>query len=178
MISPELESLPAPLTPVGCDLRDFEFMPLGVNILRDSRFAAAATGDEFRAAVILWSAAWHQTPAGSLPDDNIELANLAGFGRCIDQWLVVRGGALSKFQKCSDGRLYHPEIAKRALQSWAQKLKHHWDRERDRIKKHNLRQKDVPGFVPVPYPTFDQWKAQNRNFAGESIGSGDSGECP
>ena len=63
-----------PLTPQDCDLRDFSFMPLDVVRLRDSTLAIKATGEEFRAAVLLWCASWHQMPAGSLPDDDAELA--------------------------------------------------------------------------------------------------------
>lgn len=42
-----------PLTPQDCDLRDFSFMPLDVVRLRDSTLAIKATGEEFRAAVLV-----------------------------------------------------------------------------------------------------------------------------
>lgn len=111
------ESLPAPLVPAEVDLREFAFMPLDVRRLRDSRIAAHVTGDEFRAAVLLWCASWHQEPAGSLPDDDVELAQLAGCVK-LRAFRKLRSAALHGFIKCSDGRLYHPVIASFAVRVW------------------------------------------------------------
>lgn len=111
----------APLVADDVDLRDFPFMPLDVVKLRDSDIAAIASGDEFRAAVMLWCAAWHQVPAASLPDDDRMLARLAGYGRDIDGWLAVKSEALRNFVRCDDGRLYHPLIAEKAVDSWEKK---------------------------------------------------------
>lgn len=106
-----------PLTPADLDLRDFTYMPLEVLRLRDSDIAVLATGDEFRAAVLLWCAAWHQVPAASLPTDERLLANLAGYGRDLEGWRIVSGAALRGFVECSDGRLYHPVIAEKAIEA-------------------------------------------------------------
>ena len=78
----------APLVSPEVDLRDFAFMPMDAVTLRDSDLATMATGDEFRAAVLLWCACWHQVPAASLPNDDRLLAKLAGYGRGVDDWLV------------------------------------------------------------------------------------------
>jgi hypothetical protein len=110
-----------PLVPPEVDLRDFPFMALDVRRLRDSRLATMASGEEFRAAVLLWCAAWHQTPAGSVPDDDIELVQLAGYGRDLKTWRKVKANALHGWVKCSDGRLYHPVVAEKALEAWAKK---------------------------------------------------------
>lgn len=110
-----------PLTPIDLDLRDFGFMPLEVVRLRDSDLAALATGDEFRAAVLLWCAAWHQVPAASLPNDDRLLAKFAGFGRDLKGWNAVRSGALRGFVECTDGRLYHPVIADLAIDAGSKK---------------------------------------------------------
>ena len=110
-----------PVSP-DTDLRDFQFMPLDVRRLRDSDLAAYATAEEFRAAVLLWCAAWHQVPASSLPDDDRVLAHLAGFGRDVDGWMKVREGALRHFKKAFDGRLYHSVIAEKASEAWSEKL--------------------------------------------------------
>ena len=67
--------LPEPLVPADVDLRDFQYMPLDVVRLRDSSLAAKASGEEFRAAVLLWYVSWHQKPPASLPDDDEELAS-------------------------------------------------------------------------------------------------------
>ncbi len=114
---------PEPLTPPDLDLRSFGYMPLEVVRLRDSDLVVLASGEEFRAAVLLWCAAWHQVPAGSVPKDERMLANLAGFGRDIKGWRSVSDAALRGFVECSDGRLYHPVIADIAITSGTKKRK-------------------------------------------------------
>ncbi len=110
------------MVPPEVDLRDFKFMPLDVVRLRDSGLTAKATGDEFRAAVLLWCASWHQVPAASLPDDDDELANICGYSRSRREWAKVRVGALRNWTGCSDGRLYHAAVAGKALEAWIEKL--------------------------------------------------------
>lgn len=109
--------LPNPLTPPDLDLRDFDWMPLQVARLRDSNIVVVASGEAFRAAVLLWCAAWHQVPASSLPKDERLLASLAGFGRDQKSWKAVSEDALHGFIECSDGRLYHPVIAEKAIEA-------------------------------------------------------------
>lgn len=107
-----------PLTPPDCDLRQFHFMPFEVGKLRDGEAVAVLNAEEFRAAIILWCACWHQVPAASLPTDDRILARLAGFGRDTEGWMAVKSGALHGFEVCTDGRLYHPTIAAKARESW------------------------------------------------------------
>jgi hypothetical protein len=151
-----IDALPSPLVPAEVDLRDFQYMELDVRVLRDSRFAAQVSGDGFRAGVLLWCAAWHQVPAGSVPDDDIELANLAGYGRFVKEWRKVRDQALMQFTKCSDGRLYHATVCEKALQAWDSKLHHHYDRARDRLRKAN-KARIADGQKPLPELTFERW---------------------
>jgi hypothetical protein len=92
-------------------------MPLDVVRLRDSDLTVLASGDAFRAAVLLWCASWHQVPAASLPTDDRLLASLAGYGRDMKGWSQVREDALRGFVECSDGRLYHPVVAEKALEA-------------------------------------------------------------
>lgn len=113
-----MNSSPEPLLPADVDLRDFTFMPLDVVRLRDSGLAVYASGEEFRAAVLLWCASWHQVPAASVPDDDAMLAHLVGLGRSVKEWKKLRDGALRGWIKCSDGRFYHPVIAEKALEAW------------------------------------------------------------
>lgn len=153
-----MSDLPPPLTPADCDLRDFQYMELDVRRLRDSEFAAASSGEAFRAGVLLWCAAWHQVPAASLPDNDTELANLAGFGRVVKEWRKVRSEALNGFVLCSDGRLYHSVIAEKAIAAFAAKERHAYARFLDRLRKENkAREKD--GKPQLGIPTFDQWKS-------------------
>ena len=111
-----------PLVHPEVDLRDFAFMPLDVVRLRDSDLAAIATGDGFRAAVLLWCVAWHQVPAASLPADDRILARHAGYGRGdAEAWAAVKTEALRGFVQCDDGRLYHLVIAEKAREAWEAK---------------------------------------------------------
>ena len=86
-------------------------MPLDVLRLRDSDLAALSSGDEFKAAVLLWCVAWHQVPAASLPNDDRLLARYSGTGAL---WRKVKAEALRGFVECDDGRLYHATIAEKA----------------------------------------------------------------
>ena len=111
----------APLTSADCDLRDFAYMPLDVVRLRDSDLAAI-DAEAFRAAVLSWCVAWHQSPAASLPDDDAALCRLLGYGRDLKGWQKVRkAGALRGYVLCDDGRLYHPVVAQKALEAWQKK---------------------------------------------------------
>lgn len=110
-----------PLVPAHVDLRDFAFMPLDVARLRDSAIVDEVSGDEFRAAILLWCASWHQVPAGSLPNDPKQLSKFAGYGRVVAEWEKVAEGALYGWVECSDGRLYHPVVAEKALEAWEKK---------------------------------------------------------
>lgn len=168
---------PAPLTPPDCDLRDFQYMELDVRRLRDSEFAAAADGEAFRAGVLLWCAAWHQVPAASLPDNDTELANLAGFGRVVKEWKKVRAQALTGFVKCSDGRLYHSVIAEKAVAAFVAKEKFAYAKFCDRMRKENKgREKDGKPLFGIP--TIEQWKSGAYPHGIPPEGAADSGRIP
>ena len=109
---------PAPLTPPDCDLRGLPYMPLDVIRLGDSDLFALSTGDEFKAAVVLWCKSWVQVPAGSLPADDRILAHLSGTG---PSWKAIKDMALRGWVLCSDGRLYHPVVAEKACIAWKQR---------------------------------------------------------
>jgi CHAD domain-containing protein len=70
----------------------------------------------------LYLKSYQQVPAGSLPDNEIELARLAEFGRDIESWRHVAAIATRGWIKCSDGRLYHPVMCEKALAGWLKKL--------------------------------------------------------
>ena len=131
---------PEPLVPVDVDLRGMPFMPLDVARLRDSDLAIEASGDEFRAAVLLWCASWNQVPAGSLPNAEQPLAAYAGFGRDVKGWKKVAKGALRGFVECADGRLYHPVVAEKALDAWAQRVEHRKGKENENDRKRRERE--------------------------------------
>lgn len=102
---------PAPMTPAGTDLKDFPHTPLFRSRLFGSSFHAKATDSEWRAGVTLWLKSWDQVPAGSLPNDDIELCRLAELARDLKAWKKVRDGAMRGWALCSDGRLHHPVVA-------------------------------------------------------------------
>jgi hypothetical protein len=107
-------SPPPPPIPSDVDLRDFRFMPLDVVQLQNSETWAMADGWTAKALVNLWTKAWHQVPAGSLPDNDDLLRTWAN----VLDWESVRVVALRGFIKCSDGRLYHRIICQKALDAW------------------------------------------------------------
>lgn len=153
-----MADLPEPLTPATCDLQDFKFMPLDVARLRDSDLASDETPECCWAAVLIWCASWHQVPAASVPDSDQWLAKQAGYvarGKVAKEWLEVREGAMRGWVKCSDGRLYHPVVAEKAIEAWDSKLDQRWRTEVGRIKKHNERHGTA-----IPRPTFDDWISQ------------------
>ena len=133
----ETPAKPEPIVPADVDLRDFPYMPLDVRRLRDCRLVAVRSSDEVVAAILLWSASWHQQPASSLPDDDVELAQLAGFGRAVKEFKRVREGALHGLIQCSDGRWYHPVVAEKAVTAWNGKIAEEYKRACDRARKEN-----------------------------------------
>lgn len=111
----------APLVPPEVDLRDFAFMPLEIARLRQSRaWLIAKKNPELAFYMMnLWMAAWHQRPAGSLEDDDEVLLDLS---MCKPaRWNAVRDQALRGWVKGDDGRLYHPVVAEKVMESWKSK---------------------------------------------------------
>lgn len=159
-----------PLVPADCDVRSLPSFDLYVDRLISSELTAIASGEGFRASVLLWCRAWKQVPAASLPDDDRVLAGFVG--RSVPQWRKVRMEALRGFVKCSDGRLYHPLIAELAIKGDASRRKFLAKREADnerlrkwRDAKGETRNETVPATpgetrfethceqtVPVPVP--------------------------
>ncbi len=143
---------PAPLTPPDADLQDFPFMPLHVARLRDSDLAAEGDPEGCWYAVLLWAAAWHQLPAGSLPDNDAVLTKLCGLGRDIRTFRKHRTDALRGFAACADGRLYHPVIAEQVMSGWESKLRQRYRTECATIKQRNVRNK-----TDDAKPSFASW---------------------
>lgn len=106
-----MTDLPSPLTPADSDLRDFPHTPLFRARLFGSSFHAQANDAEWRAGVTLWLKSWDQVPAGSLPDNDVELCRLAELARDLKTWKKLREGAMRGWIVCADGRLYHPVVA-------------------------------------------------------------------
>lgn len=115
--------LPEPPVAADCDLRTFRYMPFDVARFRDSRFSAVIDPAAGFFAVQLWAAAWHQVPAGSLPNEDAMLRMLSGCGRDQRLWDSVKDGALYGFVPHADGRLYHPAITEFVIEAYGKLLK-------------------------------------------------------
>lgn len=150
--------LPEPMTPPDSDLRDFQFMPLDVVRFAQSDLVALEDPQAVVAALLLWGASWHASPAGSLTDDDRTLSHLAGYGRATKEWLKVKPGALRGFVKCADGRLYHPVVAEKVLESWAGKLRQRHRTFCAAIRKHNERSPADKREAP----SFEAWESFGR----------------
>jgi hypothetical protein len=113
----------APLTPEGCDLRNFLRMPLQVGRLLDSNTWIEAADDPRvgHALMSLWAASWGQVPCGSLPDSDAVLTRLS-LCPSGEEWQRIKARALAGWVRCSDGRLYHPVVSEMALECWLSKL--------------------------------------------------------
>ena len=139
-----MDDLPAPPVPADCDLRSFGYMPLDITRLFGSRFHAVANDAEWRAGVTLWAKSFHQVPAASIPDDDVELCRLAELGRDLKAWLKLREVALHGWIKCSDGRLYHPVVAQKAKEAWEAKQARRARTEAARAKRHGHTVTEAP----------------------------------
>lgn len=165
------DALPVPPVPADCDLRQFPDMPLEVTSLRDSDLRRRSTGDEFKAAIVLWCASWHQVPCGSLPDDDVELADLAGIGTgkpAVRAWQKLRGMALRGWFKASDGRLYHELMAKKANAGLAAKQAAKRKRDADAERLRTWRETRNSGNAETVLKRVSSQRDQNRT---EVIGS-------
>ena len=116
------EIFPDPPIPPDADLKDFAFTPIYRARLFGSAFHARASDSEWRAGVTLWLKAQDQVPAGSLPDDDVDLCRLAELGRDLKTWRKIKAGALHGWYKANDGRLYNDVVAEVANDQWASKL--------------------------------------------------------
>jgi Protein of unknown function (DUF1376) len=160
----------APVTPVDSDLRDFPFMPLEIQRLRRSRAWLICKRKPHLAfyMINLWTAAWHDLPAGSLEDDDDVLADLA---LCDpEKWLTLREEVLRGWVKAADGRLYHPVVSEKVGDAWRGKQEHAYGKLVDRLRKEN-RKRAESGGLSVGIPTLEQWvRGEGREgFPPESV---------
>ncbi len=143
--------LPPPPVPPDADLTDFKFMPLEVARLRRSKaWLICKRRPELAFYMLnLWTASWHERPAGSLEDDDDVLADAA---MCSpEKWPKVRGEVMRGWVKHFDGRLYHPVVAEKVNDSWHGRVISRWERECDRIRKENHRRKEKH-LPPLDFP--------------------------
>ena len=104
-------ALPEPPVPADADLRHFPSMQIDVRAVRDGQLAPIQDAQAFTVTMLAYCVAWHQLPAGSLPDDDLMLARL--LSSSLARWRRLRPLVLAGWKKCRDGRLYHPELAEK-----------------------------------------------------------------
>jgi hypothetical protein len=124
-----VDDLPQPLVDASVELKDFPFTPLYRARLFGSEFHSHASDSEWRAGVTLWLKSWDQSPAGSLPNNEVALCRLAELGKDLKAWRKLAPGAMHGWVLCSDGRLYHPVVAEGINDAWQRK-----QAQRDRTK--------------------------------------------
>lgn len=113
--------LSAPPISDDVDLRGFPFMPLEVKRLKESKQWRRARKNPAIGfySLNLWMAAWHQVPAGSLPDDEEDLADYAWCE--MEKWPEVKDQVMRGWEKCSDGRWYHSVLSEKVNEAWGMK---------------------------------------------------------
>lgn len=108
-----------PLVPAEVNLESFPWAPVRLAFLSGHPLALLPNPEPFRALVLLIAQAWRKQPAMTAPNDDVQLAAMAGFGRDVNSWLTVRESVMQDWVLCSDGRWHHPELTSWALQSTA-----------------------------------------------------------
>jgi hypothetical protein len=125
----------------GDTITNYEWMPFHIDKFLDSSMLAEAIAEDRRGdvltAVMLWCKAMKQDPAGTLPDDDVQLAQMAGFGADVAAWRAVRAGALRGWvpviiegeKPGAKPRLGHPFIEPLAVKAMGRKLGRQQSRE-------------------------------------------------
>lgn len=171
------ETLPPPPVPADADLTSFKFMPLEVARLRRSKaWLICKRKPELAFYMLnLWTASWHELPAGSLDDDDDVLADAA---MCSpDKWAKVRADVMRGWAKHADGRLYHPVVAEKVMDSWFGRLMDRWRKECDRLRKENKKRAEK-GEPALDLPPEPKRTSVDRPSDGQRNGGGIPAEKP
>jgi hypothetical protein len=168
------DDLPPPLLPPDVDLRDFRWIKLDVTALINSDFNQTHDDTAWRCGVTLWFRAWHQVPAGSVPNDEAMLCSLAGLGRDLKRWRAVQTVAMHGFVLCSDNRFYHRFLCATALSA-------HTERQAYRMRKLKDRERKSSGsgeeFQRNSSGSDDEIQAEGvRNFGNSAVEGEGEGE--
>lgn len=124
-------------------MRGNDWFPLHFDRLRKSKWWRRASDTARARNVMLWGEAYKAQPAGSLPDDDDELAEAAGYGMDVDAFLAVKAEILSPWTLCSDGRWYHPTLCEVVLDAW-ERLSERRRREAEKKRDQRVRTRAVP----------------------------------
>lgn len=176
--------LPKPPVPPECDLSGNDWFALHFKRLRKSRWWRRASDLARARNVMLWGAAYESIPAGSLPDDDDELAEAAGFGMDADAFIRVKAEIMAPWTLCSDGRWYHPTLVEVVIETWARTSER---RKKDAGKKRDQRAKargvpleteNVPGEISIVPGDTSENDGDKAPYAGASLTGQDKTELP
>lgn len=135
-----MSTLPAPLVPAGVCLTGCDWFQFHYQRLPKSKWWRRASDMARARNVMLWCAAFGQSIAGSLPDDDDDLAEAAGFGMDTVAFAALKAEIMAPWTLCSDGRWYHPTLAEVVLETWEkQSTKRKADAERKRRSRDRVR---------------------------------------
>lgn len=163
-----MSELPAPLTPPGCTMAGNDWFPLHFRRLRVSKWWRRATDLARARNIMLWGEAYQAVPAGSLLDDDDELAEAAGFGFDVDAFLAHKAEIMAPWVLCSDGRYYHPTVCEMVLDAWERASdRKKKDAERKANQRARLRGQgdDVPEVTPKTQPVTRDMQEVTRDIA-------------
>jgi hypothetical protein len=157
-IAKNTAGLRPPLVPEDCDLSGMQSMMLDVGRLRRSRLALTAKRrpEIGWISVLLWAAAWEETPPASLEDDDDVLADRAMLSP--ERWAELKPELLRPWVLCSNGRWYHPVVAEKANELWAARLRKRHELEYARERK-AWKAASKPG--DPPKTDFFEWLRAN-----------------
>lgn len=175
---------PDPLTPADCDLSGYDWFPLKHKRLLRSTWWLRASDRAKALNIELWCAAYQEVPAASLPDDDLALSDMVGFGRRdLTAWMAVKDEVLAPWTLCSDGRWYHETLAEVATEAWQTRQAAIAEREKDRARKREKRssggQEEMSGGHPPDAPrTGPGNPAENALKGKEKKGKGEADASP
>ena len=112
-----------PLVASHINLAKFPWAPVRLGFLESHPLLLIENAEPFRALIVLIAKAWKEQPAGTLPNNNNRLAEMAGFGRDVNAWNKVRDEVLDEWILAIDGRWHHAETAGWVHQAWESKLR-------------------------------------------------------
>ena len=113
---------PPPLLPKDIDLSESPDALISRKDFLKGRLARTGSFEERVAAWSLYMVAIDEDHAASLPNDDHELAFLAGYQHDIAGWRRVKEPVLQDWVLCSDGRYYHTDLSIRSLVFWIKRI--------------------------------------------------------
>lgn len=139
----------APPVPHDLDLTDLPCMMLDIERLKKSKAWLRAKRNPALGFYLMnmWMRAFHEIPASSIENDPDVLADAAG---CHPRdWAKVRADVMAGWLLCSDGRLYHPVVAEKALEALAKRIKYHHGKALARFRQAKSRAEQKNATIPT-----------------------------